>query len=362
MPAPVYAFNENTGTHRLWFRGTWPTTQAESTLLYKTTLGNFHFHFKKIESVFLFSIKTDWADATTFGKFKSCSVNNTNGCYIAFDEVSFWPEDKSLQYVVAVLQGRLVAKEGQYDVEFCISSKEIVVPPLVATPLLPTLGENILESMYSDTTYADVYFLFNNDSNPPSTPAIVSGSKKKGGKKLAKTQHQVVTLKAHKLVLSQWPYFKAMFEGGFAESRPGEQQINIQDTKLRTFNLLLRFLYTGQLSEIQEPSILYSDELVDNEDASMEDLFLAADRYDCQELRDQTAEQLLSQLDAENAIPFLFRTAYKFPELRKGVIQFVAKSCGPAVSKRGILDTYKNHPDVFDILVDLLEAYDEAQK
>ncbi|KAF9332175.1 hypothetical protein BG006_004963 [Podila minutissima] len=72
--------------------------------------------------------------------------------------------------------------------------------------------------------------------------------------------------------------------------------------------------------------------------------------------------QLLKKLNAENVIPFLFRMAYKFPELHKEVIQFMAKSCGPVMSKRGIRDTYKDHPDVFDILVDLLEAYNEAQK
>lgn len=259
--------------------------------------------------------------------------------------------------MVAILQSRLVAKDDRYDIEFCISSKEIVVPPLVAT-----LGEAILENLYRDTTYGDVSFLFTNDTNPPSAPVAASGSRKKGGKKSAETQHQVITLKAHKLVLSQWSYFKAMFEGGFAESQPGEQQIRIQDTKLRTFKLLLRFLYTGQLGKIHEPAVPFSDELEDIEDASLEDLFLAADRYNCQKLRDQMIKQILNKLTAKNAIPFLFRTACKFPELRKGVIKFVAKSCGPVISKRGIRDTYKDHPDVFDILVDLLEAYDEAQK
>lgn len=264
--------------------------------------------------------------------------------------------------VASVHQNRFVAKDDRYDVEFCISSRELTVPPLTATLPLPTLGETILEKLYKDTTYGDVSFIFNNDKNPPSTPAASSGSKKKGGKRSAKTQHQVISLKAHKLVLSQWPYFKAMFEGGFAESAPGEQQISIQDTKLKTFKLLLLFLYTGQLLENQEPSIMYSDELEDSEDTSMEDLFLAADRYDVQELREHTVEPLLDSLEAENAIPFLFRTAYKFPELRKPVIHFVAKSCGSAISKKGIRDTYREHPDVFDILVDLIEAYDEEQK
>lgn len=79
----------------------WTTTQPERTLTYDSTLGAFHLHFKKIESVFLFSIKTDWADAVVLGKFKSCSVNNTFGNNVAFDEVSFRPEDKNLQHCKA---------------------------------------------------------------------------------------------------------------------------------------------------------------------------------------------------------------------------------------------------------------------
>ncbi|KAF9332174.1 hypothetical protein BG006_004962 [Podila minutissima] len=240
--------------------------------MYESTLGAFYLLLKKIESVFLFSIKTDWADAVTLGKFKNCFVNNTSGNNVAFDEVSFWPEDKNLQHVVAILQSRLVAKDDRFDIEFCISSKKNVVPRLVAT-----LGEAILENLYRDTTYGDVSFLFTNDTNPPSAPAATSGSRKKGGKKSAKTQHHVITLKAHKLVLSQWSYFKAMFKGGFAESQPCEQQIRIQDTKFRTFKLLLRFLYTGQLGKNHEPAVPFSNKLEDNEEALLEDLFLAAD-------------------------------------------------------------------------------------
>ncbi|KAF9370663.1 hypothetical protein CPB97_002566 [Podila verticillata] len=307
MSAPVYAYNEITGIHSLRFRRAWPTTRLESTVLYKTTLGNFNLHFKKVEIVH---------------------------------------------------QDRFVDKEDRYDVEFCISSRKLTVPALTAT-LPRTLGETILEKLSNDTTYGDVSFTFNNDTNSPSALAVASGSRKKGRKKSAKTQHQAVSLKAHKLVLSQWPYFKAMFEGGFAESKPGEHQISIQDTRLKTFRLLLRFSYTGQLLDNQGPSIMYSNELEVSEDTSMEDLFLAADRYNVQELREHTAKPLLDNLDAENAVPFLFRTAYKFPELRKPVMQFVVKSCGSVISKKGIRDTYKEHPDVFDILVDLIETYDE---
>lgn len=201
-------------------------------------------------------------------------------------------------------------------------------------------------------------FVFISDTIPP---LARKAPKKKGRKKPTQGQQKEMVLHAHKLVLSQWPYFKAMFEGGFAEGGPGEQRINIQDTKMKTFELLLRFMYTGQLPDHLDPTITYSDELEEIEDASMEDLFLAADRYDVQELRDLTLEPLLDSLDADNAIPFLFRTAYKFSELRKPVVQFVAKSCGSTIAKKNIRSTYRDHPDVLDIVMDLLEVYNEAQ-
>lgn len=152
-----------------------------------------------------------------------------------------------------------------------------------------------------------------------------------------------------------------MFEGGFAESSPDGQQISIQDIKMKTFALLLRFMYTGKLSKNLEPSIIYSDDLVDEDDVSIEDLFLAVDRYNVQQLRDQTLSPLLKSLGAEKAIPFLFRTAYKFPQLRKPVIQYVAKSCGSALSRTNMSNVYKDHPDALDIVMDLLEVYNDVQ-
>ncbi|KAF9332173.1 hypothetical protein BG006_004961 [Podila minutissima] len=222
----------------------------------------------------------------------------------------------------------------------------------------PALGDTILEKLYFDTSYGDVSFVFDSDTNPLSAR---KAPKKKGRKNPTQGRQKEMVLHAHKLVLSQWPYFKAMFEGGFAEGGPGEQRIKIQGTKPKTFELLLRFMYTGQLPEHLNPTIKYSDELEEVEDASMEDLFLAADRYDVQELRDLTLKPLLERLDADNAIPFLFRTAYKFSELRKPVVQFVVKSCGSTIAKKNIRSTYRDHPDVLDIVIDLLEVYNEVQ-
>lgn len=266
------------------------------------------------------------------------------------------------------------------------SGVQIAVPRLRPADLIrPTVGETILENLYGDTDQGDVVFTFDSPVEPPSTgeqsdttsesstiqeqeyfdnsdgdQGVPSPGLPNSEDQVKKTPSQATSLKAHRLILAQWPYFRTMFESGFAESGPGEKQIRIKDTKITTFDLLLRFMYTGVLPNHHKPAIVYADALQDNRDASIEDLFLATDRYDIQELRQQTLETLLEELHADSAVPFLFRTAYLFEgELREPVIQFVAKSCGPEMSKKKIYGEYKEHPEVLEIVMDLLEAYRE---
>ncbi|KAF9301596.1 hypothetical protein BGZ74_006507 [Mortierella antarctica] len=164
-------------------------------------------------------------------------------------------------------------------------------------------------------------------------------------------------IKAHKLVLCQWPYFKAMFEGGFAESGPGPKQISIKDVKQSAFQAMLKFMYVGKLPRDFDGMVVCVDELADDQLLSLEDLFLVGHRYDVAELCAQVAAKILSMLDATNCIPFLFRSAYMFNELRGPVIKIVVETCGNQIAKRSIRDSYKDHPDFIDILGELFEQH-----
>ncbi|KAG0025141.1 hypothetical protein BGZ82_010198 [Podila clonocystis] len=331
-----YSLNKVTKIGQLWFTCQWPVNVNDIGYIYEASLGKFTIGIKKAGDSYAFTISTEWTDVAKLSEFQSCGVEMEDGTRLSF--------------ITSIPCNQLSPANEKLYLSFRFSCSDTQDDPQ------PTLADTILEKLYCDTAYGDVSFMFDSATNPPSAR---KAPKKKGRKKPTKGQQKKMVLHAHKLALSQWPYFKAMFEGGFAESEPGMQQINILDTKLRTFKLLLRFLYTGQLPDHLRPTIMYSDELEDIEDVSMEDLFLAADRYDVQALQDLTLEPLLESLDADNAIPFLFRTAHKFPELRKPVMQFVAKSCGMANPKKNIRNKYRDHPDVFDILVDLLDEYEE---
>ncbi|KAF8924266.1 hypothetical protein BGZ52_008446 [Haplosporangium bisporale] len=148
-----------------------------------------------------------------------------------------------------------------------------------------------------------------------------------------------------------------MFEGGFAESGPGEKRIPIKDVKQSAFQLMLKFLYVGKLPRDINSMVVCADELVDEKKSSLEDLFLVGHRYDVQELCSQVAEKILSRLDASNCIPFLYRSAYMFHDLRGPVIKIVAEKCGDQIAKRSIRDSYKDHPDFVDILGELFEQH-----
>lgn len=85
---------------------------------------------------------------------------------------------------------------------------------------------------------------------------------------------------------------------------------------------------------------------------SMEDLLLAAHRYDIEALCQMTLTPHIEGLNTKNALSFLFRAAYKIEELREPVVRFVAKSCGSEMSKRKIYGEYKEHPEVLEIVMD----------
>ncbi|KAG0028183.1 hypothetical protein BGZ81_004964 [Podila clonocystis] len=221
--------------------------------------------------------------------------------------------------------------------------------------------------MYRDKLHADVTFKFSSSTDP----LLAQGSDHDEGHvtgmdvdqlKLATAKHSVKefsqssVINAHKLVLCQWPYFKAMFEGGFAESSPGTKRIQIKDCKAQAFRLLVYFMYTGKLPKDTDLEV-YADALVDQEDASWEDICIVAHMYDVQELHEQAAETIVEGMDPQHAISFLFRTGYKYPQLRRLVIEFVAEHCVSPTTMSDIRSSYKDHPDVRDILGEIFEAH-----
>lgn len=227
--------------------------------------------------------------------------------------------------------------DGKYYLDINISSQEVSVPtppPLVAPP-----KDIFSEKLYADSTYHDVFFVIGGSSTPSTA-------------QLGATTTSAIG--AHKLILSQWPYFKMMFESGFSEGGPGEKKIHVKDSKAATFKLLLRYLYTERIPHDVQPTIAYKDALASTEEVSWEDLYLVADRYEIDGLRQSALGHLLPGSSSEGVIPFLFRTAHLFEELRAPVVKHIATVCSSEIAKKTTQQLYTSHPQCIELFGEII--------
>ncbi|KAF9947451.1 hypothetical protein BGZ70_002675, partial [Mortierella alpina] len=158
---------------------------------------------------------------------------------------------------------------------------------------------------------------------------------------------------AHKIVLSQVEYFQTMFSSSFAEGGPGVKKILIKDVDIHCFRVLIEFIYLGELRPASIPRSLTEDQ-ASGPTPTWEDLYLLADRYNITPLRDMAGSRILWGLHASWAVPFLFRTAYLFEELRPRVIKFVVKHCVLTIVQKKVQQDYFDHPECSAIFGEII--------
>lgn len=102
---------------------------------------------------------------------------------------------------------------------------------------------------------------------------------------------QGITIGAHVVILSaRSSVFVAMFQCDMQESRT--KKVVIEDIEPEVFRQLLHYLYTGTCPLLKMKSIT-------------QDLFVAADKYDIDTLKDECVDILLAQLEIKNSIGML---------------------------------------------------------
>ncbi|KAG0027613.1 hypothetical protein BGZ81_005462, partial [Podila clonocystis] len=214
--------------------------------------------------------------------------------------------------------------------------QSVVAPePVAPKPVVPSPSASFLERLYNDVRDRDVAFIFNN-------PDLESTS-------------EITVERAHKLVLNQWPYFNHMFRSDFMEGGAGEKEIQVKDVKPQVFQLLLRFMYTGVIPQGEQPTVTFSDSLTNPQEASWEDVFLAAHRYELDELCELAQKQILEKLTSQATIPFLFRTGYLFDSFRAPSIKYIASTNAGQVASKSFRDTYQDHPEFGGLVFELFE-------
>lgn len=151
-----------------------------------------------------------------------------------------------------------------------------------------------------------------------------------------------------KIVLSQWPYFKAIFSSPFAEGSSGTTEIRIKDVNTGTF---LQMLLVLNLSELDSPPdmILESDGPVKAKDASWEGPHLAVHRYRIDDLREQALKKILGHMDKSDALALLFRCVF-FRRVARLCDQIYRKETPYHYCQGGDSKLYKNHLSPMSLL------------
>ena len=138
------------------------------------------------------------------------------------------------------------------------------------------------------------------------------------------------------IVAASSPVFAAMFEGGkFKEGQT--RTVNIEDIDSRVFRKLLQFLYTGSSgSSKQDPP----DEL--------QALFLAADKYQVDALKEICEDCLICQLETENVLGHLeWADQYGAEKLKDAAVTYIVKRRKEVWQLKECEDFNKKYPDLF---------------
>ncbi|CAG8444642.1 11611_t:CDS:2 [Ambispora gerdemannii] len=128
--------------------------------------------------------------------------------------------------------------------------------------------------------------------------------------------------------------------------------IQIPDFHPATFAEMLRFLYTDQVN---------FDDDTNQESSARTALAILeiSDKYLIGELRQRAKERIISSLTAENSAEFLFAQAWKWPDVKKGVFDYVVRNFNDVRKSEGfqrIRSNFDAYPMATGLFADILNA------
>ncbi|KAG0345348.1 hypothetical protein BG004_003782 [Podila humilis] len=181
-------------------------------------------------------------------------------------------------------------------------------------------------------------------------------------------ESSIVDVGAHASVLSQFPAFRILLSfGSFARDTNVKKVIkmteNIQGDKVGVFRILLQFIYLGEIRPRSHPLFVTADALSCESSSdgtyqipvpTWEDLYLLSERYQITGLSYLAAEKITEHLETKWAIPFLFRTGYKFPKLRKAVSKFIVENCMEMLLQDAVKKKYLNHEECSALFAEMM--------
>ena len=136
------------------------------------------------------------------------------------------------------------------------------------------------------------------------------------------------------IVLSGSPVICAMLEkGNFKEG--ATKEVKIDDIDPLVFKEMLRYLYTGKAPKLEE-------------DEMTEPLFLAADKYQIEALKDLCEQSLISKLNLENVVVYLVLAhLHSAPQLLEASLMFLEEHKKEVWTRPEWKQMIKSYPDLF---------------
>ncbi|CAG8616938.1 705_t:CDS:1 [Ambispora leptoticha] len=133
------------------------------------------------------------------------------------------------------------------------------------------------------------------------------------------------------------------------DNRSFDYEIEIKDTDPELFLQMLKYLCTGDVIYERDESSHFLKNAIE--------LYSIADKYLLDEFRDQTEKYIISSMTIENAAAIHFKSAYRWPELKKKVKQFVADNFAAIIKTPCYEHIVKNrdeYPAFFEINTEIL--------
>jgi speckle-type POZ protein len=136
------------------------------------------------------------------------------------------------------------------------------------------------------------------------------------------------------IVVSGSPVFCAMLEEDkFKEGRT--KSVQVDDIKPAVFKEMLGYLYTGKAPKLDD-------------DDMTEPLFLAADKYQIEALKDLCEQSLIARMKIETAVPNLVLAhLYTAPQLLEASLKFLVSRKTEVWLRPEWKELMKNYPDLF---------------
>ncbi|CAG8487471.1 4341_t:CDS:2 [Ambispora leptoticha] len=151
---------------------------------------------------------------------------------------------------------------------------------------------------------------------------------------------------------SKWAESNSISNNNVTNDNPTVNTINNNDFHPATFAEMLRFLYTDQVN--------FDDDSSQESSARTALAILEiSDKYLIGELRQRAKERIISSLTAENSAEFLFAQAWKWPDVKKGVFDYVVRNFNDVRKSEGfqrIRANFEAYPMAAGLFADILNA------